>query len=428
MRKEILEEYNEWWYTERAPKDLALEYKRGLYFTLLDNIKKRYILTIVGLRRCGKTTILYQLIDHLLTEGTSPSDILYFSFDERVTSLDEVISSYREIQNIDLRKSKKYLFLDEIQKLPDWENQVKRFYDLYPKIKFVISGSESLFVGRLSRETLAGRIHEFFLPPLSFKEFLEIKGVNPKPFAPRIKPEFLDYVKKGGFPEIARETNFKEVGRYVRSSVIDKVVRRDIPQLSGIRNVELLHQLLESIAINPGMYVNYQTLAQRFDSDRRTIKEYLLWLSEGFLIRLLGNFRRGSASLRKDKRVFLTDTGIISAFRPTFDEAFLGRMVENAVINAIDASAFWKNRHEVDAILNGIPIEIKYQEKIIKADLKGLFEFMKKFKSTKGFVISKEEEDTIEMEYGKITFIPAWKLLLEPSILSAQIDTKAQVR
>ena len=422
MRKEVLEEYNEWWYTERVPHDLVHDYKRQLFFDALENLKKRYIITIVGLRRYGKTTILYQLIDHLLLEGVNPQDILYFSFDERVTDLDELISTYRETWNVDLRKGKKYLFLDEIQKLPNWENQIKKFYDLYPKIKFIISGSESLFVGRLSRETLAGRIHEFYLPTLSFREFLELKGIKPKPYAPRIKPEFLDYIKKGGFPEIVKETNSKEVGRYIRSSVIDKIVYRDIPQLSGIRNMELLHQILESIAINPGMYLNYQTLAQRFDADRRTIKEYIMWLSDSFLIRLLGNYRSGSASLRKDKRVYLLDTGIISAFRPSIDEAFLGRMIENAVINAIETNAFWKNRHEVDAVVKGIPVEVKYQEKIIRADLKGLFEFMKKFKTTKGFVISKDKEEILKTEHGKVIFIPAWKLLLEPKILEDQKD------
>ena len=421
MRKEIMEEYNDWWYTQKVPEELNQEFKRQLFFEIQKNLKKRYIMTIVGLRRCGKTTILYQLVDYLIQKGVNPEDILYFSFDERVTDLSEVVSTFKEIHNLDLRKNKKYLFLDEIQKLEDWENQIKRQYDLYPKMKFVISGSESLFVGKSTKETLAGRVHEFFLPPLSFREFLEIKGIKPKPYAPRIKPEFIDYIRKGGFPEIVNETNPKEIGRYVRSSVIDKILYRDIPQLSGIRNVELLHQLLELIAINPGMYLNYQNLAQRLDADRRTIKEYVMWLSDGFLIRLLGNFRGGSASLRKDKRAYLSDTGIITAFKPTVDEAFFGRMVENAVINALDAGAFWKNRHEVDAVLNGTCVEVKYQKSIIKSDLKGTLEFMRKFKSTKGFVISKDREEVMKTEHGEVFFKPAWKLLLDPGILKKEV-------
>jgi predicted AAA+ superfamily ATPase len=421
MRKEIIEEYNEWWYTDAVPKDLLQSYKRPLFYEIRDNLSKRFILSVVGLRRTGKTTILYQLIDSLLQKDVKSRDIFYFSFDETVEGMKDVIDAYRDIQNKDLRKGRTYLFLDEVQKLKGWENQIKQSYDLYPKLKFVISGSESLFVGKLSRETLAGRIHEFHLPTLSFGEFLDFKGIAPKPYAPRIRPAFLEYVNKGGFPETVNETNPKEVGRYIRSSVIDKIVRQDIPQLSGIRNIELLHQILELIAINPGMYLSYQTLAQRFDGDRRTIKEYVIWLSDSFLIRLLGNYRRGSASLRKNKRAYLSDTGMISVFRPAIDEAFFGRMVECAVINALGAEAFWKNRHEVDAVVNRIPLEVKYQEKIIKSDLKGLFEFMKKFNVKLGFLITKDSEETMKTEHGKVIFIPAWKLLLNPEIVYSHI-------
>lgn len=417
MRKEKLEEFNEWWFTERVPKDLLEEYKRQLFFTILENVEKRHILSIVGLRRTGKTTIMYQVIDYLLQKGVKPRDIIYFSFDEMVENLDDVIDTYRETQNRDFRKGRTYVFLDEVQKLRDWQNQIKKYYDLYPKLKFMISGSASLFVEKLSKETLAGRIHEFYLPTLSFKEFLDFKGIKPEPFAPRIKPEFMDYINKGGFPEMVNETNMREVGRYIRSSVIDKIVYRDIPRISAIKNVDLLHRLLESIAINPGMYLNYQSLAQQFDSDRRTIKEYVMWLKESFLIRLMGNYRRGTVTLRKDKRAYLLDTGIISAFKPVIDDAFLGRMIENAVINALEAKAFWRNRREIDAIVDGIPVEVKYQKKIIKTDLKGIKEFMGKFKANKAFVITKDREETMKVEYGSVVFIPAWKLLLDPRVI-----------
>lgn len=418
MRKEIMEEYNEWWYTDAVPRDLLLPYRRPLFYDIKKSLAKRFILSIVGLRRTGKTTILFQLIDSLLQKDVKSRDILYFSFDETVEGIKDVIDTYRDIQNKDLRKGRTYLFLDEVQKLKGWENQIKQAYDLYPKLKLVISGSESLFVGRLSKETLAGRIHEFHLPTLSFREFVDFKGIDPKPYAPRIRPAFLEYVNKGGFPEIINETNPKEAKRYIRSSVIDKIVRQDIPQLSGIRNIELLYQILELVAINPGMDLNYQNLAQRFDGDRRTVKEYVAWLSDSFLIRLLGNYRRGSASLRKNKRAYLSDTGMISVFKPVIDETFFGRMVECAVINSLHVGAFWKNRQDVDAVVNGVPLEVKYQEKIAKSDLKGLSEFMKRFNVKSGFLITKNTEKTVKTEHGEVILITAWKLLLSPEMIS----------
>ncbi len=182
-----------------------------------------------------------------------------------------------------------------------------------------------------------------------------------------------------------------------------------------------LHRLLEAIAINPGMYLNYQSLAQQFDMDRRTIQQYIMWLKESFLIRLLGNYRRGTATLRKTKRAYLLDTGIISAFKPTIDDSFLGRMVKNAVINVLDAEAFWRNRREVDAVVEKIPVEVKYQEKIIRSDLKGVTEFMMKFNVRKGFVITKNREETIQVEHGSIVLIPAWKLLLDPEMIKGNL-------
>ena len=107
----------------------------------------------------------------------------------------------------------------------------------------------------------------------------------------------------------------------------------------------------------------------------------------------VGNYRKGTVSLRKNKKAYLLDCGIISAFKPQIDEAFLGRMVENAVINAVGAQAFWRNRREVDAIVDGIPLEVKYRDKIIRSDLKGLMEYMRKFNTKLGFVISKNREE-----------------------------------
>ena len=91
------------------------------------------------------------------------------------------------------------------------------------------------------------------------------------------------------------------------------------------------------------------------------------------------------------------------------------------MINALGAEAFWRNRREVDAIVNGIPVEVKYQEKVIKSDLKGIIEFMGKFNTNKGFVITKDREETMEIEHGIVVFIPAWKLVLNPEVIGASI-------
>jgi len=210
------------------------------------------------------------------------------------------------------------------------------------------------------------------------------------------------------------ENDINEIRRYVRSSVIDKIIFKDILKLSGIRDIDLLTIILELIASTPGMYLEYNSLAQQLGRDRRLIKEYIMLLKEGFIIKILGNYRKGKiASLRKMKRVYISDNGIITAYKPITDDTFFGKMVENAVINFLNPEFFWKNSREVDAVLDGIPVEIKYKPKIISSDLLGLREFMKKFGKKKGILLTRNDEKTIKVKEGVIDCVPAWKFLLD---------------
>jgi hypothetical protein len=423
MERRKLESFNDWWFTGKVPSDLIQPLKRELFNQVFPQLERRQVLTITGLRRVGKTTLMYQLIQHLLDMGVEPMSVLYFSFDEAVGELSDVLETYRETYGVDFRKGRIYVFLDEVQKLANWADQLKKYYDLYPKLKFVVSGSESLFVRKGSAERLAGRIYEFFLPTLSFKEFLEFNSIEVKARLSelRLKQFFRRYIEQGGFPEMALERDLGEVRRYVRSSVIDKLVFKDILVLSGIRDVELFLNMLEVFATNPGMYLEYQSLAQQFGGDRRVVKNYVMWLKEGFLITLLANYRKGRiASLRKLKRLYLADNSIITAFHGSIDDKLFGKMVENAVMNALGAKFFWRNRHEVDAVVNNTPIEVKYQPKVFSSDLKGLREFMRKFGARKGIVVTRGEAKEVKLTEGKIEFIPAERFLLSPPVLSAK--------
>ena len=126
--------------------------KRSIFKELKKSISSRFIVQIIGLRRTGKTVLMLQLINSLIEDGVDPLKILYFTFDEEITKLDDLLNEFDKIT--DFRKNKVYVFLDEIQKLPNFESQIKIYYDLYPNIKFFISGSMSLFLKKKSRESL----------------------------------------------------------------------------------------------------------------------------------------------------------------------------------------------------------------------------------------------------------------------------------
>ena len=170
-----LESYNFHW---REGFNYGFPKKRESYDDLVKSLSKRRITVIAGTRRTGKTTLMKQLVDRLIENGAKRANILYYSFDEEQPQIREIVDEYEKKIGKELAFSKKkyYLFLDEVQKLDDWQNKVKYFYDHYNNLKFVISGSASLFIKKGVRESLAGRVSDFSLGPLSFGEFLLFSG------------------------------------------------------------------------------------------------------------------------------------------------------------------------------------------------------------------------------------------------------------
>ncbi|MGV8152225.1 MAG: ATP-binding protein [Candidatus Nanoarchaeia archaeon] len=418
MEKAKLEEFNHWWTSEKVDPNLALPFKRDIYPEIEKHLDKRFILALVGLRRVGKTTTMYQLIQKLIDANIDKTNILFFSFDEISAKLNQVLETYKEIHSKDIRTEKIYIFLDEIQKFEGWENELKKYYDLYPKLKFIISGSESLFIRKKTKETLAGRIFEFTLTPFTFKEYLRFNKIEKNEFKyeTKIKPFFIKFAEKGGFPETFSFETDKDFKEYIGALVVDKIVYKDIPRMFKLEDPDFLRVLLELISTNPGMYIDYQSLSKQFEKDRRVIKDYINYLKESFLITLLGNYRKGNiTTLRKRKRAYPTDNALTYLYKLKIEEDFFGKMIETLAVNNLKASSFWKNKGEIDIVYEGIPIEVKYQEKINSEDFKTIKEFMKKFNKKESLILTKNEEKEIQFEEGTIRLMPVWKWLLEAS-------------
>jgi len=224
---------------------------RDMFNKLINNIKNRQIITISGLRRTGKTVLMKQLINFLIKEKVKRDNIIYYSFDEEQPKIEEIINEFEKITNIDKAKTKIYVFLDEIQKLEDWQNQIKYYYDNF-NIKFFVSGSSSLFIKKKVKESLAGRSFDFYLQPLSFKEFLifrkkeELIKKN-KLFEEEIKKEFSLFIKRQ-FIELIDE-NEEYISEYIKS-IMEKVIYIDIPKVFPIEHHDLLLRLIKIIALS----------------------------------------------------------------------------------------------------------------------------------------------------------------------------------
>ncbi|MEO0129392.1 MAG: ATP-binding protein [candidate division WOR-3 bacterium] len=410
--RDALRETNPWW---ESGFNLRIK-DREVYQQVQKFMPMRQIIALTGLRRVGKTFLLYKIVEDSIKKGFKPHNILYFSFDDfREINIREIVKEYQDILEKDIKKGY-YLFLfDEIQKLTNWEEQLKRIYDNFGNIKIVISGSESLFLRKKSKESLAGRLFEFKVEPLSFREFLSFKGIEYKPiglYEDKLRKSFNNFVLSLGFPELVDISEKEIIKKYVKESIVEKIIYRDFSYLFKVKNVSLIESLLNIFIEEPGQLIEIDKLAGELKISRQTLSNYLSYLEESFLLQKLYNFSRSRRKVeRKLKKYYPAVVSIDLVFRD--DELSRSKVFEWLVVQKLKAEFFWRDpyKNEVDVILsnkNPIPIEIKYR----KIDISGLLKFMEKFRVNKGYVITYNMGEEKRIDGKKIVIIPAYKFLL----------------
>ncbi len=441
-----IRERNPWWAAGVVEfKELVIE--RSIFKEILKLVEERETICLTGLRRVGKTTLMLQLVDHLVNCGVPPKRILYFSFDKPVfqnrDAIDGVISFY--LENI-LKETligpgeKIYVFFDEIQKVNNWSEEIKNIYDKTRKIKFIISGSSALNILSGSGESLVGRIFVKKVFPFTFREYLKTDNVNMNlniNYIPasisykemktlyqevmlnedKIKLKFNDYADLGGFPEILLSKN-KELAIERARSWIYFTLFKDIVDVFKIKRPDVLENLLIYISTTSGQTANYAKMASRLNVKYDTVKKYLYYLDQTFLINTSRYFSKSAKKIEKNEKIYTSDHGILNLFWHVEEGLKIETMVSNfsRVVRYMregdERISYWREKEEVDIVLEIneeiIPIEVKYQNKIARRDIKGIITFMEKFKIKKGIVVTKD----LFKEEGDILFIPAWLFVL----------------
>jgi len=422
-----LTKFNHWWREGKVNPTFVGRPRQALK-EILPFLDRRQILILKGLRRTGKTTLLYQIIHYLLEEKkVSPYRIMYFSFDEEVADFDEVIQTYqREILKEDFSRSEQpcYLFFDEIQKYKGWPEKLKILYDLYPNLKICVSGSAALTLVRDTKESLAGRCFEFEITPLDFPEYLKFRGFSYQKeriniFKEELLREFELFLASSGYIEMLNEENPEILKRYFRESILERVIYRDIPEQFTIREPALAFRILNILASQPGMLIEYKNLANDLGRDHRTIANYFEYLKWSFLVRELYFFSPNLlTSEKKRKKYYLAYPCFALALTGESSKEFKGRLVENLFVSLLKARFFYQSttKEEVDIVLprkrGFLPIEIKYRGRIQRKDMAGLKSFMSRYDSKRGYLVSYDFEKEYSFPWGKISIIPAWKFLL----------------
>jgi len=412
--------FNEWWKTGRVNPRLTGR-RRAVFYEIAPYLNKRQIVLLYGMRRTGKTTLMFQMIDNLLVENDiEPLRILYFSFDEKIESINEIVEKYKtEVLKKRVPGEKIYFFFDEVQKLTDWQDQIKILYDLEPDTKIILSGSSALFLGKGASESLAGRFFKFKITPLTFDEYLEFENTKIDPtrevvYRVEIKKLLHGYIKTGGFPEAV---DFSEdeilLFKYIKESILDRIVFIDIPELFGVKKRDVLYHILRMFSERPGYYLKYSEMGNDINLDQRTVESYIEYLEYSLMITKLFSFSKSFITSRKKiKRAYLNNTAFTYVLNPDIEFSLL---LEQFFVNMFEAKFFWRNRSgkEVDIVFEKkshvLPIEVKYKKRINNADLAPLMYFMKSYNLTKGLIITNENEKrTVKKEPCVIEMIPYW--------------------
>jgi len=409
--------FNPWWKDGKVPPEL-LGRKRKIFNEVSKYITHRQILLLTGLRRVGKTTLLYQMINELLSKGTSRYSILYFSFDEMKYDLEDLMKQFEiEVLRADISKKRVFLFFDEIHKLKDWVSKVKILYDMNPSAKIFLSGSAQIMMWKGTRESLAGRFFDFVIKPLDFIEYLEFKEVEidkrrEKIFEKDLKRHMAGFLRSGGFIEALAfdETTLR---KYFKESLLQRVIFIDIPQTLKLDLPDLLEKLLTITASRPGFYLDYKNLGNDLKIDQRTISNYISYLEYALLIQKLYNYSKNLlTSEKKIKRLYLCNTAFTLALNPQVEFSLL---VEQFFVNSFEARFFLKTpqKEEIDIIYAKekriLPVEIKIRETVNKRDIKKIFSFLERNNLHRALLITLDTETKFKKEKLSVDAIPYWR-------------------
>ena len=302
---------------------------------------KDLIKVITGIRRCGKSVILTQIMDELKDKGIKENQIIYINFEsKRYDNIKNDNDLYYYIQEKMKEEIKYYLFLDEIQNIENWEKAVNSFKaDLGEKISIFITGSNSDLLSSEIATHLSGRYVSFKVYPFTFKEVCKFKNIETKDKY-ELEKDFMDYVKWGGLPQRFILEDDNQIRTYL-SDVYDSIVIKDIIERFGIKDLDLFNRIVEYIVTTPAQTFSAESLAKYFtvNDDRgvtkNTLYNYLEYMSKAMLISKADRYDvRGKRILNGKYKYYLTDLGLGQVMNTT-KRPQMGAYLENIVYNEL---------------------------------------------------------------------------------------------
>lgn len=467
----VLRQYNPWWRTPSAIKEESKPQKRLAYYEALKMLRHKSIrrfAVLSGVRRVGKTTIMYQIIDKLINEGVNSKNILYVTFDNPILKLIDVESVLSIYESLYPMNGTRYIFFDEIQYTDNWELWMKVIYDSRKDIRLIATGSASPILEKGSTDSGTGRWSILKIPTMSFYEYCRLLELD-EPILPEnlrlsklvkmntselddlmsrftyLQNHFNRYLTIGGFPELVLSEDDLYAQRMLREDVVDKVIKRDVLTLFNIRSPLLMEKLFLYLCMNSTEIFNATTASKELDNTSvTTIDSYIEALEMSNLIYLSKPINVGSkGSLKGKPKIFIADAAIRNAVLMIddvlSDEKELGAIVETAVYKHIvsffqgstaQLGYFRKakdNQKEVDVVVElprqKILCEVKYRNNSHITATDAIVELCKdeNSKVTNAFLITKHLDD-----FGITKHETATPIMRIPAIVFLYLLGKAE--
>lgn len=380
----------------------------------------------VGIRRTGKSYMMYQQIHNLMNDGISSSQIVYVNFeDERLLeiSVDDLNTILELGIEFSGSKGKPYLFLDEIQNVDGWEKFVRRVADM--KYRINITGSNSKMLSKEIASTLGGRFMIVNVFPYSFKEYLSanhienimVDQIGTKKRAD-IVSQYEQYVTYGAFPELVDIKN----KRVFLNNVYQTVYLRDIITRNKITNDFAVRLILKKIAESVTKALSFNRLTNIVKSTgisigKQTVINYVGHMLDSYLIFSLQNY----ASKKTSPKYYFMDTGLLGLMLLDCKTAQLENLVAVELIRryGFENVYFFENNIEVDFYVPSENLAIQVSMQVLddvdslKRETRAFVKLNDFIPNTKCLLITNSEETTLKCDDIEIDMIPAWKWLLD---------------
>lgn len=399
------------------------------------------IVTIPGVRRCGKSSRMEAVVNELLLSGVARERFLWVSFDDerlvKMTSeeLDQIIEAYREMYP-EVEMSSVYMFFDEIQLIDGWEYFVMRLYKHYTK-NIYISGSNATMLSSELKSALRGWPEEEETLPLSFREYCGFKDLKTDSWLEgdmaKLRNAFVDYNREGGFPEVVLLDNPLQKAK-VLQTYFDTMLLKDLVEHYGFSNIEVLRYFLKRIMANLTKPTSIRAIHGDIKSRGLKVSKDDLydWANHScdiFMFLRIPNFSKSLQKIESSQpKYYCIDNGLRDAvLLPQSDDD--GKRLENTVFlqlyrhrSPLDRIFYYQGKGECDFVVQrGTEIDRLIQvtwdmgnEDTRRREINGLVEAAEVTGCDKLFIITNDYSEEIILENGmKIHVLPAWRWLLD---------------